>query len=77
MARLRGRARGGRRRKARVPFGHRKMQTFIAGLRCDGPTAPRIIDRPTTKEIVESYTETQLTPSLEHCDVVILDNGRA
>lgn len=26
---------GARRRKARVPFGRGKTQTFIAGLRCD------------------------------------------
>lgn len=56
------------------PFGHWKTQTFIAGLRCDGLTAPWIIDRPMTKEIFEVYVETQLAPALEHGDVVILDN---
>jgi hypothetical protein len=40
MARLRGRALSGQRLKARVPFGHWKTQTFIAGLRCDGLVAP-------------------------------------
>ena len=74
MTRLRGRAHGGRRLKARAPFGHWKTQTFIAGLRCDGLTAPWIIDRPMTKEIFEVYVETQLAPTLEHGDVVILDN---
>lgn len=74
MTRLRGRARRGQRLKARAPFGHWKTQTFIAGLRCDGLTAPWIIDRPMTKEIFETYVETQLAPTLEPGDVVILDN---
>jgi transposase len=74
MTRLRGRARHGQRLKARAPFGHWKTQTFIAGLRCDGLTAPWIIDRPMTKEIFEIYVETQLAPTLDPGDVVILDN---
>lgn len=74
MTRLRGRALQGRRLKARAPFGHWKTQTFIAGLRCDGLTAPWIIDRPMTKEIFEIYVETQLAPTLDTGDIVILDN---
>lgn len=74
MTRLRGRARQGQRLKARAPFGHWKTQTFIAGLRCDGLTAPWLIDRPMTREIFETYVETQLAPTLEPGDVVILDN---
>ena len=74
LTRLRGRALRGQRLKARAPFGHWKTQTFIAGLRCDGLTAPWIIDRPMTKEIFEIYVETQLAPTLSPGDVVILDN---
>jgi transposase len=74
MTRLRGRALQGKRLRARAPFGHRKTQTFIAGLRCDGLTAPWIIDRSMTKEIFEVYVETQLAPTLSPGDVVILDN---
>jgi transposase len=74
MTRLRGRALQGKRLKARAPFGHWKTQTFIAGLRCSGLTAPWIIDRPMTKAIFETYVETQLAPTLEAGDVVILDN---
>jgi len=74
MTRLRGRALKGQRLKARAPFGHWKTQTFIAGLRSDGLTAPWIIDRPMTKEIFETYVETQLAPTLDPGDVVILDN---
>jgi transposase len=73
MTRLRGRAPKGQRLKARAPFGW-KTQTFIAGLRCDGLIAPWIIDRPMTKEIFETYVETQLAPTLTAGEVVILDN---
>ena len=74
MTRLRGRALRGQRLRGRAPFGHWKTQTFIAGLRCDGLTAPWIIDRPMTKDIFEIYVETQLAPTLDPGDVVILDN---
>lgn len=74
MTRLRGRARRGARLKARAPFGHWRTQTFIAGLRCDRLTAPWVIDRPMNRAIFEAYVETQLAPTLEPGDVVILDN---
>ena len=74
MTRLRGRARRGVRLKANAPFGHWKTQTFIAGLRCDGLTAPWVIDAPMNRETFETYVETQLAPTLKPGDVVILDN---
>jgi transposase len=74
MTRLRGRARRGHRLKAQAPFGHWKTQTFIAGLRCDGLTAPWIIDQPMNRAIFECYVETQLAPTLNPGDIVILDN---
>ena len=74
MVRLRGRARRGQRLKARAPFGHWRTQTFIAGLRCDGLTAPWLIDRPMNRQIFETWVETQLAPTLQPGDVVILDN---
>ena len=46
MTRLRGRSRIGARLRARAPFGHWGTQTFIAGLRCDGLTAPWVVDKP-------------------------------
>ena len=46
MTRRRGRARRGGRLKADAPFGHWATQTFIAGLRCDGLTAPWVVDQP-------------------------------
>lgn len=74
MTRLRGRARRGRRLRASAPFGHWGTQTLIAALRCDGLTAPWIINRPMNRQIFETYVETQLAPTLQPGDVVILDN---
>ena len=33
-----------------VPYGHWKTTTFVAGLRCDGLTAPFVIDGPINGE---------------------------
>ena len=74
MARPRGRSKRGQRLKALVPFGHWKSETFIAGLRCYGPTAPWVIDGPMNRSIFETWVETQLSPTLSKGDVVILDN---
>jgi transposase len=74
MTRLRGRARRGARLKAVAPFGHWATQTFIAGLRCDGLIAPWVVDQPMNREIFDTYVETQLAPTLQPGDVVILDN---
>lgn len=74
MTRLRGRARCGQRLKAQAPFGHWKTWTFVAALRCDGLTAPWIIDAPMNRKIFETWVETQLAPTLHPGDVVILDN---
>jgi transposase len=74
MTRLRGRARRGERLKAQAPFGHWCTQTFIAALRHDGLTAPWVINAPMNRGTFETYVETQLAPTLEPGDVVILDN---
>ncbi len=74
MVRLRGRCRKGKRLKAHAPFGHWKTQTFIAGLRSTGLTAPWLIDRPMNRDIFETWVETQLAPTLNPGDVVIMDN---
>jgi transposase len=74
MTRLRGRAPLGARLRAKAPFGHWGTQTFIAGLRCNGLTAPWVVDKPMTRAIFEIYVETQLAPTLKRGDVVILDN---
>lgn len=74
MTRLRGRCPKGQRLRSKAPFGHWKTQTFIAGLRCSGLTAPFVVDRPMNRRIFDAYIETQLTPTLSKGDVVILDN---
>ena len=74
MTRLRGRARRGHRLKAIAPFGRRGTQTFIAALRHDGLTAPWIIPGAMDRTAFERYVETQLAPTLQPGDIVILDN---
>lgn len=74
MARVRGRSKCGERLKAHAPFGHWHTQTFIAGLRCHGLSAPWVIDGPINRAIFEAWVETQLAPTLSAGDIVILDN---
>jgi hypothetical protein len=57
-----------------APFGHWNTQTFIAALRHDRPDAPRVIGGPINREVFDLYVETQLAPTLQKGDVVILDN---
>ena len=64
----------GERYRTHAPFGTWQSQTFIAGLRCHGLTAPWIINAPMNGKLFEVYVETQLAPTLEVGDVVILDN---
>jgi len=63
LTRLRGRSRRGARLKANAPFGHWATQTFIAGLRCDGLTAPWVSDHPMNRE---TSTPTSKPNSLRH-----------
>jgi len=74
MARTRGRAKRGCRVVGRVPHGHWKITTFVAGLRCDGVSAPFVIDRPMNSAIFLAYVTQSLVPTLKPGDIVILDN---
>ena len=74
MTRLRGRARRGRRVIGRVPWGHWKTMTFVAGLRRDGITAPFVIDRAMTGAIFVEYVRQCLVPTLKPGDIVVMDN---
>ncbi len=74
MTRQRGRAKKGKRLKANAPFGKWGTQTFIAGLRHDGLTAPWVIPGAMDRQAFNIYIETQLAPTLQPGDVVILDN---
>ena len=74
MTRLRGRCRRGQRLVAKVPHGHWKMTTFVAGLRQDGITAPFVVDAPMNGEIFMSYLEQCLVPTLSPGEIVSMDN---
>ena len=74
MTRLRGRCLKGQRLRSKAPFGHWMTQTFVAGLRCDGLVAPFVVNAAMNREIFETYVETQLAPTLQKGDVVIMDN---
>jgi transposase len=74
MARLRGRSQRGSRLIGRVPHGHWKTTTFVAGLRVDGVTAPFVIDRAMNGAIFRTYIERCLVPTLSPGDIVIMDN---
>lgn len=74
MARLRGRGKRGRRVVGRVPWGHWKTMTFVAGLRCDAITAPFVIDKAMTAAIFIEYLHQCLVPTLQPGDIVVMDN---
>jgi transposase len=74
MVRTRGRARRGTRLIDRVPQGHWKITTFVAGLRCGEIAAPFVIDRPMNSAIFLTYVQRCLVPSLKGGDIVIMDN---
>jgi transposase len=74
MARLYGRAKRGRRVVSRIPWGHWKTVTFVAGLRVDGLTAPFVIDCAMNGVIFIEYLRQCLVPTLRPGDIVIIDN---
>jgi transposase len=74
MARLRGRCRRGERLIGKIPHGHWKITTFVAGLRRDAITAPFVIDRPMNSAIFKAYLEQCLVPTLHPGDIVVMDN---
>ena len=74
MARQYGRCPRGERLVSPVPYGHWKTTTFVVGLRCDGLTAPFVIDAPMNGEWFLVYVEQVLAPTLSEGDIVIMDN---
>ena len=74
MTRMYGRSLKGERLTADAPYGHWQNQTFIAGLRHDGITAPWMLDGPMNRAAFDIYIESQLAPTLKQGDIVILDN---
>ena len=76
MTRRFGRAKRGHRLVAAVPHGHWKTTTFVGALRCDGLTAPLVVDGAINGELFLAYVEQVLVPTLKPGDVVIMDNLR-
>ena len=74
MARPRGRCRRGERLIGKVPHGHWKITTFVAGLRHNGITAPFVNDKPMNSLIFRTYLERCLVPTLNPGDIVVMDN---
>ena len=86
MAKTTGWAPRGERLVDHAPFGHWQTQTFIAALRHDRLDAPsplslgpmalqwQLIDGPINRDLFDLYIETQLAPTLQRGDVIILDN---
>lgn len=74
MTRARGWWRRGEPLLAKVPHGHWRTMTFLAALRHDGITAPRVIDGPINGESFLAYVEQILVPTLKPDDLVVIDN---
>ncbi len=74
LVRTHGRCPRGRRLIAKVPHGHWKTTTFVAALRCDGLTAPTVVDGPMNGAVFRAYIEQQLAPTLRTGDIVVMDN---
>src|SRR3954469_22107516 len=76
MTRRYGRSKCGQRLVAAVPHGHWRTTTFVGALRCNGLTAPLVIDGAINGELFVAYVEQVLVPTLKPGDVVIMDNLR-
>jgi transposase len=74
MTRLHGRCPVGQRLIAKVPHGHWKTLTFVAGLRCDGIVAPCVFNRPINARSFLAWVIEFLVPTLRPGDVVVMDN---
>ncbi len=74
MAKTTGWSTKGTRLIDHAPFGHWKTQTFIAALRSNRLDAPWVIEGAMNSKLFNLYIETQLAPTLQRGDVIILDN---
>ena len=77
MARRYGRSLRGTRCRAKIPHGHWKSTTFIAGLRVGALTAPFVLDGAMDGSSFLAYVEQVLAPTLGAGDIVIADNLRS
>ncbi len=74
MARRYGRAFRSQRLVSRVPHGHWKTTTFVAGLRVSGLISPLVVDGPMNGGVFLAYVEQHLARELRRNDIVIMDN---
>lgn len=74
LSRTHGRAPVGQRLIAKVPHGHWKTTTFLAGLRTSGWVAPLVIDGALNGVLFLNYARQHLAPALQPGDLLILDN---
>ena len=74
MTRLRGRAPRGERLVAKVPHGHWKTTSVIAGLGLEGMRCATQVDGAVNRDVFEAFVGQVLVPVLRPGDVVILDN---
>jgi transposase len=74
MTRRYSRATRGDRLVCKVPYGHWKTSTFIAGLRHNRITAPFLLDGPMNGATFLAYVEDVLAPTLKRGEIVIMDN---
>jgi transposase len=74
LSRQRGRCPRGQRLVAKLPQGHWKTVTLVAGLRVDGFTAPCLFEGAINGEAFAAYVTQCLAPTLSSGDIVITDN---
>jgi len=74
MTRTHGRSPRGTRLFGKVPHGHWRTMTFLAGLRHDRITAPCVFDGPINGASFLAYVEQVLVPTLQPVDIVVMDN---
>ena len=74
MTRLRGRALGGQRLRARIPHGSYQASTLISGIRLAGPCASWLFEGPMNGAMFLAWVQQGLALTLRPGDVVILDN---
>jgi len=74
MTRLRGRALGGERLRARIPHGRYQTSTLISGIRLKGPCSPWLFEGPMDGEMFLAWLRQGLAPRLRTGEVVVLDN---
>lgn len=74
MTRLRGRAPRGERLIEKVPHGHWKTTTLIAGLGIEGMRCSTTVDGAVNGDVFTAFIEHVLRPTLHRGEIVIMDN---